>query len=358
MKTFHSIFYLILLITKISADICTITKFEQVLNATKTCTDIVLQDLVVPGGVTLKLNLLKGTNLVFNGTTLFEFTNWFGPLVTINGTGLRVSGGEGSIIDGQGKLYWDGKGGSGTPKPQFFTIEAFDSVFSNFTIVNTPKDVVQVTNSDKVEFYNWFIDDSQGDKGVAPKGHEGHHTDGFDVWNSTNVIIENLVVFNQDDCLAIRCGANITVSNLWCHGSHGLSISVGFSPDDISVNTLKNVTIKDSYLVKGMNGIHIKTHNDGGPGLISDITYKNITFDCVERFGVQIQQNYPRGDVVGNVPIDNLNFIDVRGGVADTAVPVFILCAEGACDNWHWTSVQINGTKPNHCNYEPEGFQC
>lgn len=48
-----------------------------------------------------------------------------------------------------------------------------------------------------------------------------------------------------------------------------------------------------------------------------------------EHFGVQIQQNYPRGEVVGNVPINNLKFEEIKGVVADTAIPVFILCAEG-----------------------------
>jgi len=38
------------------------------------------------------------------------------------------------------------------------------------------------------------------------------NTDAFDVWNSTNVIIEDSVVYNQDDCIAVRCGKG---SNLW-----------------------------------------------------------------------------------------------------------------------------------------------
>lgn len=129
------------------------------------------------------------------------------------------------MIYGQGEQYWDGLGGNGSPKPQFFTIEAFDSVFSDVFVVNSPKDVIQITNSDNVTFYNWRIDDVLGNKvshynkknlsnleelyiqGVAAEGHEGHHTDGIDVWNSTNVLIYNVWVWNQDDCLAIRCGA-------------------------------------------------------------------------------------------------------------------------------------------------------
>ncbi|XP_050303857.1 polygalacturonase-like isoform X2 [Anthonomus grandis grandis] len=323
---------------------CIVTKFSQVQHATNICTDIILSNLLVPAGKTLNLNLLNNTQLVFLGNTTFEFTNWLGPLITINGTGLLIAGAENSRIDGQGQMYWDGKGGSGTDKPQFFTIQAFNSIFKNIYVLNSPKDVLQITNSDNVLFSNWYIDDSLGDKGVAAEGHEGHHTDGFDIWNSTNVVIIN--------------GQNITVSNLWCHGSHGLSISVGFSKNDSSVNMLRNVTIRDSFLIDGENGIHIKTHNDGGKGLITDITYENITFIGPNSFGIQIQQNYPKGEVVGNVPINNLMLKNVHGNVTDEAVPVFILCADGSCNKWVWYDVHVNGSRRSICNYEPENFIC
>lgn len=41
---------------------------------------------------------------------------------------------------------------------------------------------------------------------MAPDGKFAKNTDAFDVWNSTNVLIENSVVYNQDDCVAVRCG--------------------------------------------------------------------------------------------------------------------------------------------------------
>lgn len=37
-------------------------------------------------------------------------------------------------------------------------------------------------------------------------GKFGHNTDGFDVFNCTNVILEHAFVFNQDDCVAVRSG--------------------------------------------------------------------------------------------------------------------------------------------------------
>ena len=42
------------------------------------------------------------------------------------------------------------------------------------------------------------------------------------------MIIQNNTVLNQDDCVAVTSGNNVTVRNMYCDGSHGLSIgSVG-----------------------------------------------------------------------------------------------------------------------------------
>lgn len=42
----------------------------------------------------------------------------------------------------------------------------------------------------------------------------GKNTDGFDVRNSTNIVIRNSVVFNQDDCVAINSGFNVHLDRI------------------------------------------------------------------------------------------------------------------------------------------------
>ncbi|XP_060534909.1 polygalacturonase-like [Cylas formicarius] len=370
MSAFMFSFVLLTLLTKASpasAEPCVVTQFDEVEAATKTCLDIVLDNLFVPANVTLKLNLTDGATVTFKGNITFGYAIWDGPLVTINGTSITVKGAEGSVCDGQGQLYWDGQGGWSGPKPQFFTIQAFGgSVFRDIYVLNSPMDVVQVTNSDDVLFTNWVIDDSVGDKGVAPTGKEGHNTDAFDVWNSTNVEIRDSIVYNQDDCLAVRCGANVYVHDLFCHGSHGLSISVGFSNDSVPLNTLENVTIADSVIVNSDNGIHIKTHIDGGYGSIKNVTYRNITMSDMNNFGITIEQNYQNrapgstgtAEPKNNVPISDLKMINVTGTVGSKAVPIHIVCAEDGCFDWSWSGVSVTGKKSNDCNYEPQGYSC
>ena len=49
----------------------------------------------------------------------------------------------------------------------------------------------------------------------------------------TNVILENNVVYNDDDCLALCSPANnVVFRNTLCSGSHGVSI-VGYENTDI-----------------------------------------------------------------------------------------------------------------------------
>lgn len=63
---------------------------------------------------------------------------------------------------------------------------------------------------------------------------------------------------------------NVTIRNMFCHGSHGFSLSVGAS-------TVENVVVENSIITMSENGIHIKTHVDAGEGLIKNIAFRNIT---------------------------------------------------------------------------------
>lgn len=63
---------------------------------------------------------------------------------------------------------------------------------------------------------------------------------------------------------------NITVRNLFCHGSHGLTLS-GTNA------TIEDVVFENSVITMAENGIHVKTHILDGDGLIKNVVYRNIT---------------------------------------------------------------------------------
>lgn len=96
--------------------------YLDVLAAKTSCSDIVLSNLQVPGNVTLNLEGLNdGTTVTFEGRTTWDFYEWFGPLFSVSGNYITVTGAPGSVLDGQGSLWWDGLGnGGGRTKPKFF----------------------------------------------------------------------------------------------------------------------------------------------------------------------------------------------------------------------------------------------
>lgn len=65
--------------------------------------------------------------------------------------------------------------------------------------------------------------------------------------------------------------------NIKCHGSHGLSFSLGKNDDDnADSGTTRNITFNDISVADGSYGIHVKTKR--GNGLLTDIIYENIEF--------------------------------------------------------------------------------
>lgn len=89
---------------------CTITSFSQVAAAKTSCTTITLGTFQVPAGQTLDLTKLPtGTKVVFTGTITFGFEAWAGPMVSISGTSITVTGQSGHVIDGGGAQWWDGQ---------------------------------------------------------------------------------------------------------------------------------------------------------------------------------------------------------------------------------------------------------
>jgi polygalacturonase len=70
-----------------------------------------------------------------------------------------------------------------------------------------------------------------------------HNSNGFDISSTTNLVLSDTTVMNQDDRVAVTSGTDIMVTGMTCSGGHGLSIgSVGGKPD----NTVTGITFSNS----------------------------------------------------------------------------------------------------------------
>ncbi|CAH1115653.1 unnamed protein product [Psylliodes chrysocephalus] len=341
---------------------CTITEFSQVKHVTKKCKDIIIKDLVVPGGTTLKLSLKHGSTLEFQGKTSFKYFNWKGPLLKISGDHVHIRGAEGHVLHGDGQLYWDGLGAKGVVKPKFIALSLNNSVIENINVKNCPVHCVSVSNSNNVIMSKWDIDVSEGNK----NNFTGHNTDGFDL-SSNNITIKDSVVRNQDDCVVVNRGSDFIVSNVSCYGGHGLSISVGFSDDDFERNSVHNVLFENCLVDTSPNGIHVKTHSDSGPGIVDNVVYRNIKLNNINNFAINVQQDYSDGEATGtpgtNIPIVGLVLENIEGHMESLndspTLANYILCGDKACSKWEFKNIKITGAQnKSFCNFVPDGYVC
>ncbi|KAF6831279.1 Endopolygalacturonase 1 [Colletotrichum plurivorum] len=332
---------------------CTFTDAAAAIKGKAGCTAIILKDIVVPAGTTLDMTGLKaGTHVTFQGKTTFGYKEWEGPLISFSGSNILIDGAAGHSIDCQGQRWWDGKGGNGgKTKPKFFYAHSLkDSNIKNINALNTPVQAFSINSATNLGVYGVSLDNSLGDT----KG--GHNTDAFDVGSSTGVYISGATVKNQDDCLAINSGTNITFTGGSCSGGHGLSIgSVGGRKD----NVVKTIRITNSKISDSDNGVRIKTVY-GATGSVSDVQYSGITLSNIKKYGIVIEQDYENGSPTGKptagVPISDLTISNVKGSVASSGTNVYLLCASGACKNWKWSGVSVTGGKKStKCSGIPSG---
>lgn len=126
--------------------------------------------------------------VIFDGKTTFGYKEWAGPLISVSGTGISVTGTSGHTIDGGGAQWWDGQGSNGgKTKPKFFYAHSLtDSTISSLHVINTPVQAFSVNSATNLNLIGITIDNSAGDS------EGGHNTDAFDVGSSTGIQTNNL----------------------------------------------------------------------------------------------------------------------------------------------------------------------
>ena len=67
--------------------------------------------------------------------------------------------------------------------------------------------------------------DSLDISGYSQSKNVAKNTDGWDIYRSSNVVIQNSVINNGDDCVSFKPNSTeILVQNMHCNGSHGISV--------------------------------------------------------------------------------------------------------------------------------------
>jgi len=284
--------------------------------AAQECTTIVIGGFTVPAGETFAISAPEGASISLTGAVTFAFQEWAGPLFTLKGTSVTFNG-NGHEFIGNGDQYWDGLGGSGgVTKPDPMMSIDISGTFENLKVVNSPQRAIAVDGS-SLTLSGITVDNSAGAATNSRSGGKpaGANTDGFDV-AANNVVITGNTVINQDDCLAINRGTNITFSNNSCTGGHGVSIG-----SISSGTTVNGVTISGNTITNNVQALRIKTDATATGSTVENVVYSNNKASGTTQYGVIIDQSYPStlgtpgtGVIIEGITFSGTNTIAVNSG--------------------------------------------
>lgn len=176
---------------------------------------------------------------------------------------------------------------------------------------------------------------------IQASGKQAQNTDGWDIYRSDIVRITNSNIINGDDCVSFKPNTtNALVQNLYCQGSHG--ISVGSLGQYAGVQDIvANVLVKNVTMVNAENGARIKAFGGsasatsttgGGNGYVRNITFQDFTVRNVA-LPVVIDQCYETSastcsSYPSKVTISDIHYINVTGTGSKNKEVVSLVCSD------------------------------
>ncbi|OQE25782.1 hypothetical protein PENFLA_c008G02271 [Penicillium flavigenum] len=212
-----------------------------------------------------------------------------------------------------------------------------------------------VANSSNVLF------DGINISGYSSSENEAKNTDGWDLYRSTNVVIQNSVINNGDDCVSFKPNVtDILVQNLHCNGSHGISVgSLGQYPGEVDI--VQNVLVYNISMFNASDGARIKVwpgasaamstdlQGGGGSGLVKNITYDGMTIDNVD-YAIEVTQCYGQKNLTlcnefpSELAIEDIvfkNFKGVTSGKRDPDVGTIVCSSPDVCSNIKASNIDV-----------------
>lgn len=191
--------------------------------------------------------------------------------------------------------------------------------------------------------------------------------------NSNNVVIQNSIINNGDDCVSFKPGSiNIVVQNCACTGSHGMSVgSLGQYPKQVDV--VENVMVYNVSMANASNGARIKTwaghgtmsgvgSGGGGSGRVNNVTFEKFKVSGVES-AITITQCYGEKDAAkcaadpSKVSISNIFMTDFSGDAKGKkgAIGSVQCSTTTSCKNIVLKGINVGTGKLTCSNYKVAG---
>ncbi|KAK7686032.1 hypothetical protein QCA50_010843 [Cerrena zonata] len=289
--------------------------------------------------------------LTYQNATTF----WF-----LSGNNIHLYGG--GTIDGNGQVWWDTfnrthnagtAGGSSTTfaRPIPLTVgNASNVLVEEITQIGSPFWNNFVYQSTNVTYRNINIST------VSYSSSPTANSDGWDIYRSSFVTIQDSTVNNDDDCVSFKPNStNIEVSNMNCNGSHGISVgSLGQYAGEMDI--VANVSVKNVLMKNAQNGARIKVFGGspdpnstagGGTGFVRNVTFENFEVSNVDN-PILINQCYSTpaatcAQFPSTLAISDVHYINVTGtsSGAEGSIVVDLECS-AQCQNITATGTNIH----------------
>ncbi|CCL99569.1 uncharacterized protein FIBRA_01587 [Fibroporia radiculosa] len=233
--------------------------------------------------------------LTYQNATTF----WF-----MSGNDIHIFGG--GTIDGNGQVWYDafnetqneGTAGSSTltfARPVILTIgNASNVIVEDITEIAAPNwnNVSPLVLAARCSYQQGTLQFVYQSTNVTYRNIKmSKSIDGWDIYRSSFVTIADSTINNGDDCVSFKPNCtDMIVTNLWCNGSHGISVgSLGQYAGETDI--VANVFVKNVTMRYAENGARIKVFggspdpystSGGGTGYVQNITFEDFYGGCLD----------------------------------------------------------------------------
>ncbi|KAK5174237.1 uncharacterized protein LTR77_001317 [Saxophila tyrrhenica] len=319
-------------------------------------------------GKAMNLQFLEHVDIAIQG--YIQFTNdtdyWQAhsfPQVFQNATTFFQLGGHdvnvygGGMLDGNGQVWYDLYAQNQyILRPILFgVVKLHGSTISNLRWRYSPQYYSFLQNSTDVVFDNIDISGYSQSKNVAK------NTDGWDTYRSSNIVIQESVVNNGDDCVSFKPNSTeILVQNMHCNGSHGISVgSLGQYKGTYDI--VENVMVSNIEMSNATDGARIKVwpgapaalsgdlQGGGGAGRVNNITYTGYQIDNVD-YAIEVTQCYGQSNLTlcnefpSSLTINNIHMSDFQGTTSKKYSPIsgYVVCSDpDVCSNIELDDIHV-----------------
>ncbi|OOQ82051.1 putative exopolygalacturonase X [Penicillium brasilianum] len=203
--------------------------------------------------------------------------------------------------------------------------------------------------------------------GYSKSSNTAKNTDGWDIYRSDNIVIQDSVINNGDDCVSFKPNStNVIVQNLHCNGSHGISVgSLGQYKDEVDI--VENILVYNISMFNASDGARIKVwpgvasalstdlQGGGGSGSVKNITYDTMTIDNVD-YAIEVTQCYGQKNLTlcneypSSMTISDVYFTNIKGttsGKYDPKVGTIVCSSPTVCSDIYASEIEVTS---------PEGY--